>query len=73
MTPHSDFEPHFTIRELSKSWHLSYEATRRLFQNEPGVLKIGGRLRKNKRGYMSLRIPASVARRVYRKVTGKVA
>lgn len=64
-----DFEVHYTIRELSKLWHLSFEATRRLFVDEVGVLRIGGRLRKNKRGYLSMRVPASVARRVYKRVT----
>jgi hypothetical protein len=64
-----DFEKHYTIRELSRSWHLSYEATRRLFQDEPGVLRIGGRLRKSKRGYVSLRVPASIARKIYKRVT----
>jgi hypothetical protein len=67
----SDFERHYTIRELSKLWHLSYEATRRLFVDEPGVLRVGGRLRKNRRGYQSMRVPASIARKVYRRVTGR--
>jgi hypothetical protein len=66
---HDEFERHYSIRELARLWHLSYEATRRLFQDEEGVLRIGGRLRKNKRGYVSLRIPSSVARRVYKRIT----
>jgi hypothetical protein len=64
-----DFEKHYSIRELSRLWHLSYEATRRLFQDEVGVLRIGHGLRRNKRNYVSLRIPASIARKVYQRVT----
>jgi hypothetical protein len=44
-----------------------------LFMAEPDVIKFGiPRLRKGKnRGYVSMRIPESAARRVYRRLTGK--
>lgn len=60
-------ERHYTIRELSKAWGMGVATVRRWFQNEPGVIKFGsGKLTKSrKRTYISLRIPESVARRVY--------
>jgi len=60
-------ERHFTIAELAEAWHVSTRQLRRWFLNEPGVVKFGtGKLTKNrKRTYVSLRIPESVARRVY--------
>jgi hypothetical protein len=64
-----DFELHYSIRELAKLWHLSYESVRQAFEREPGILRIEHKLRKNKRGYTSMRIPASVARKVYKRLT----
>jgi hypothetical protein len=41
-----------------------------MFQDEPGVLKIGKENRRNgKRDYVTLRIPEAVARRVYEERT----
>jgi hypothetical protein len=60
------FERHFTPRELAKLWLLHESTIRRLFLDEPGVLKYCGSPRLNgRREYVTLRIPASVARRVY--------
>ena len=39
--------------------------TYRMFQDEPGVLKIGQTGRRSKRDYVTLRIPASTAARFY--------
>ena len=66
-------EAHFTIRQLAQAWKLSYETLRQWFTNEPGVIRIENKLRKNRRGYVSVRIPEHVARRVYRKRTGMAA
>ena len=59
-------ERHFTPKEVGELWSLDESTIRRLFQNEPGVLKIGkaGR-RDGKRDYVSLRIPESVAARIH--------
>lgn len=60
-------EKHFTVPELAKLWRLGESTLRNWFRDEPGVLKFGHesvRRRKTK-NYMSLRIPESVARRVY--------
>jgi len=70
----ADFlERHYTITELAKAWHLSYNHLREWFQSEPGVIKFGtGKLNKGrKRTNVQLRVPESVARRVYRRRTGK--
>ena len=60
------FERHYTPKELAAAWRLDETTIRRLFIDEPDVLKIGksGR-RDGKRDYLSLRIPESVAKRVH--------
>jgi len=62
-------EPHLTIRQIAKAWSLSYEATRQLFENEDGVLKLVHRLRAGRRGYVSYRVPQHVAARVHARLT----
>jgi hypothetical protein len=61
------FERHMTINELAKLWCVSVRTLRRWFRDEPGVLKWGKETTRRgaKRNYVSLRIPESVARRVY--------
>ena len=57
------FERHFTAQELAERWCLDESTVRRLFQDKPGVLKIGAAARRDgKRDYVTLRIPESVAR-----------
>ena len=60
------FERHYRPKDLAAVWGLDESTVRRLFQDEPGVLKIGrsGR-RDGKRDYVSIRIPESVAARVH--------
>jgi hypothetical protein len=60
------FERHFTPKELAELWRLDESTVRRMFQDEPGVLKIGEIGRRTKRDYVTLRIPASTAARFYR-------
>jgi len=59
-------EHHFTVAELSEQWNLSREAIRKMFQTEPGVV-VFHYPKPNKRKYRTLRIPESVAKRVYQK------
>lgn len=59
-------ERHYRPEELSKLWRYSTKTIIRLFQDEPGVMRLGkglGRYRR-KRPYLSLSIPESVAMRV---------
>jgi hypothetical protein len=63
----SPFEPHFTPQDLAEIWKLDETTIRRIFQDEAGVLKLGKANRRDgKRDYITLRIPESVAERVYR-------
>lgn len=63
------FERHFSVKHFAQAWGLGVDTVRRLFVNEPGVIRIAHPETLHKRGYVTLRIPESVARRVYRKLT----
>jgi hypothetical protein len=64
------FERHFTPMELADIWQLDKTTIRRMFQDLPGVLKIGKSNRRDgKRDYVTLRIPEAVALRVYQERT----
>jgi hypothetical protein len=69
--PTSDpFERHYTPQQLAELWGFEQTTIRRMFIDEPGVLKEGKQTRRDgKRPYVSLRIPASVAQRVYERKT----
>ena len=62
------FERLLTPAELADHWALSVDAVRRLFEREPDVLVFAQR-RPGRRRYRTLRIPLSVAERVYRRLT----
>ncbi len=57
---------HYTVTEISEMWGLSADATRKLFENEPGVLVLAGGGQK-RTSYKTLRIPERVVERVYRR------
>lgn len=59
-------ERHYTAHEVAEIWQLSAKVIRSIFQDEPGVLKIGASGRRNKRDYVTIRIPESVMQRVHR-------
>lgn len=61
------FGRHYTPTELAKEWHVNANTIRRLFRDEPGVLKFGPAPRRGKRTLVSMRIPQHVADRVYRR------
>jgi transcriptional regulator GlxA family with amidase domain len=52
-------ERHYTLAELGDAWHMSNRTLRKWFLREPGVIRFG------KSTYTSMRIPESVARKVY--------
>jgi len=58
-------EQHFKPIELAKKWRLSDETVRRMFSDVPGVLTIDHPEELHRRGYRSIRIPASIAERIY--------
>ena len=59
------------LHELAKAWGLNEDTIRPWFLDQPGVLQIENRQRKGRRGYVSLRVPESTARRIYRQRTGQ--
>jgi hypothetical protein len=62
-------EDHFSPAYWAKKWGVSAETIRTLFRHEPGVLKLKDRkTTRYKRGYVSLRIPVSVAERVHKRL-----
>lgn len=63
-------ERHFTVAELSKRWFFSENTIRRLFSQEPGVVRIARPQTRSKRGYTSMRIPERIAERVHRRLQG---
>ena len=65
------------VDEIAAAWSLSADTIRRLFRDEPGVLKLGEgtRLlgRKYKRRYYIMRIPQTVLDRVWSRLLQKRA
>lgn len=66
-------EQHYQPADLAKLWGLSPSKVRRIFEKEPGVLRIGEPSRRVgralKRSYFTMRIPESVAQRVHQRLT----
>lgn len=62
---------HFTVGELAAMWNLSSEFVRQLVEKEPGVTE-WVRQRPGARRYRVLRIPQSVAQRLYARALSRV-
>jgi|HubBroStandDraft_1064217.scaffolds.fasta_scaffold34954_4 hypothetical protein len=62
-------ELHYTPEELAKSRKLHVATIRKLFVDEEGVIRLGHTARRGKRQYFTLRIPHSVALRVFARMT----
>ena len=62
------FERHYSVEELTELWGMSNDFVRRLFLQEPGVV-VFWRQQPGKRVYRTIRIPASVALRVHRRMS----
>jgi hypothetical protein len=58
-------ERHYSPAELGELWNLSADTVRRMFENEPGVLVFENPVRSSSRRFRTLRIPESIAARVY--------
>ena len=65
------FEKHYTPEALGKLWSFSGNTIREMFRNEPGVIKVDHRETRSKRNYCSMRIPASVAQKVYARLQAR--
>jgi hypothetical protein len=71
MSTTTAFEQHYSIPTLAKMWGWSHTKVRPWFEDEPGCLVEEHRESMHKRGYKSVRVPHSVALRVYaRHVSG---
>lgn len=62
--PRRDY--HYSVGELSEAWNVSPDFIRDLFRDEGDVLR-WVRSRPGKRRYVVVRIPGTVAERVYRR------
>jgi transcriptional regulator GlxA family with amidase domain len=63
------FERHFSPAELAELWSLSEDTIRRMFENEPGVMIFENPDRNPNRRRRTLRVPQSVAERVYSRLS----
>jgi len=64
------FERHFTVNQVAELWGLSDNTVRRVFRDEPGVLRTQiPTLRARKRQNVTLRIPESVVHRVHSRLS----
>lgn len=63
-------EPLYSVQQVARAWAISDASARRLFEDEPDVLKISmPRLQQNRKHkpHVLLRIPAAAVTRVYQK------
>lgn len=60
-------ERHYSLKELAGAWGVSVNTVKRMFQAEPDILKLSVRRRSGAQRRVLLRIPHSVAERVYRR------
>lgn len=63
------FEQHLSTADLAEAWNLSEDTVRRIFEKEPDVLIFENPERVSSRRRRTLRIPESVAQRVYRRLS----
>jgi AraC-like DNA-binding protein len=67
----SAFEKHYSVAEISERWGYSEDTIRRLFRDEPGVLKVGSPETRYKRKRWQLSIPESILVKVYQRLCSK--
>jgi hypothetical protein len=65
-------EKHYTINELSELLNMSFERTRQLIKDEPGVLRFTPHSDPIRRTRVMYRIPESVVQRILRRSTNPV-
>jgi hypothetical protein len=63
-------EKHFDLSELAATWALSVETIRKLFADDPGVVKMPSASgTTGRRRYCTLRIPSSAAARLHKRLS----
>ena len=63
-------ERHYTVPELAAMWNFSREFVRQIVRGEPGVTE-WVRQQPGRRRYSVIRVPQSVAERLYRRALGR--
>jgi hypothetical protein len=63
-------ERHYTINELAQMWKFSTEFVRQIVRGEPGVTE-WVRQQPGRRRYSVIRVPQSVAERLYRQALAR--
>ena len=63
-------ERHYTVVELAKMWNFSTEFVRQIVRGEQGVTE-WVRQQPGRRRYSVIRVPQSVAERLYRRALGR--
>lgn len=64
-------ERHYRVSEVAQLWGVKHMTVRRLFENEPDVLRIGNEESCFRRRRITLSIPESVMKRVHQKRTAR--
>jgi hypothetical protein len=62
-------DPHYSPQFYAELWGIAASTVVRWFQDEPGVLKLSAPARNGRRTRVELRIPFSLAMRIYRERT----
>lgn len=65
LQPNEATEIHLAVPRIAELWSVDPKTVTRYFRDEPGVLRIQGKLRE------SLRVPLSVVERVHRRLSGR--
>jgi len=61
---------HYRVPQLAELWGFSDRTIIKLFENEPGVIRLGTEGR-NRRAYRTLSVPESVALRVHQRLSNQ--
>lgn len=67
-----DGRPILTVAQVAAIWQLSDDTVRRIFEDEPDVLRVGDAHPRGKRPRVTVRIPRKVMERVERKLSNKI-
>lgn len=65
------FERHFSLRTLAEHWCISEDTVRRWAENEDGVLRFGSEGKRTGARRITIRVPETVALRMYERHTSR--
>jgi hypothetical protein len=61
-------EKHYTVQEVAALWHVDESTVRKIFSADPSVLRIGHKGSRDRRPYVTLRIPQSTLDRKHQQL-----